>query len=152
MCTILKDFTRKTAQEDIEVYKIVFFGNVSGQSWIAPAYRCGQYESNDVTSKLEMPTYYIACPLYTDLIHTYKIDIGLHSIKNLEDAKRMFESRFGYSRRAGSSRFKLIKATIPKGSEYYEGFDYINDYGEYRWPVLVSDRLILRPDEIISKM
>lgn len=147
MCTVIENITRKTAQEDIEVYKIVIIANTFGHSLTVAPYRYKVYESNDVHSELEVPTQLVVQTDCAGEMRTHKIEIGLHSIKNLEDAKSMFLWRFS---KRETSQFKLIKAIIPKGSEYYEGFDYINDHGEYRWPVLVSDRLILRPDEVIE--
>ena len=147
MCTVIDNITRKTAQEDIEVYKVVVIVNMFGHSQTVAPHRYTVYESNDIHSKLEVPTPHVVQIGCSGEMYTHKIEIGLHSIKNLDDAKSMFFWRFS---QRGSSQFKLIKATIPKGSEYYDGFDFINSFGYYVWPVLVSDRLILHPDEVIE--
>lgn len=147
MCTVTYNLTRKIAQKDIEVYKIVAIVNMYGHSQTVAPYRYTIYESNDVHSELEVPTQHVVQTKCAGEIRTHKIDIGLHSIKYLDDAKSMFSWRFS---QCGSSRFKLIKATIPKGSEYYEGYDFIDAIGGYTWPMLVSDRLILHPDEVIE--
>lgn len=147
MCTVTYNLTRKTAQEDIEVYKIVAIVNMLGHSQTIAPYRCTVYKSNDVHSELEVPTPHVVPIGCSGEMHTHKIELGLHSIKNLDDAKSMFFWRFS---NRGSSYYKLIKATIPKGSEYYEGFDFINAFGYYVWPLLVSDRLILHPYEVIE--
>jgi hypothetical protein len=147
MCTVIDNITRKTAQEDIEVYKVVVIVNMFGHSQTVAPYRYTVYESNDVHSELEVPTPHVVPIGCSGEIQTHKIEIGLHSIKNLDDAKSMFSWRFSNRE---SSCYKLIKATIPKGSEYYEGFDFISPFGDYVWPLLVSDRLILHPDEVIE--
>ena len=150
MCTYLTDIERKVADRDIEVYKIVLEEN----SVLRPPYQSGCiYASNHVQSCLETPYPCDALPVlpvHSKPMLVCEVNVGLHSFQNLEDAEDVLDEHFStFNRSWNSYRYKIIKATIPEGSQYYLGIDRFDRNGKPIRPVYVSNNLILHPDIVL---
>ena len=139
MCAFLIDSKPQVADKDIEVFKMVMEHN---GKFYAPI-RGTLYESNDLSSEFgEVYESDYRKPMGN--IPLFCIDKGLYSYSILEDANSLlydFQILFG-----PSVKYRIIKAIIPKGTEYYAGFEnfYCNT------PLLVSKRLIMDFDEVIE--
>lgn len=158
MCTYLKEVELKTATHDIKVYKLVKWED---GKLFAP-YRNVEYPSTTLHTELGKvvtnpywpkervvphSSYIMQTGSYSCMCK-YSINIGLHSFKNKLHAKEALKNKPWESH----ARWLVIKAVIPKGSQYYEGFSDYHVGGYLIKPVYVSDNLILYPKEIVAQM
>lgn len=145
MCTYLKEVELKTATHDIKVYKLVKWED---GKLFAP-YRNVEYPSTTLHTKLGKVVtnpYWSKERVVPRSCHS--INIGLHSFKSKLHAKQALKDKPWEPH----ARWLVIKAVIPKGSQYYEGFSDYHVDGYLIKPVYVSDNLILYPEEIIAHM
>lgn len=146
MCAIIEHNNQvQTAQNDIEVYKVVW---VKNNGYYAP-YQCIPYLSEKVTAQLGKPFTCTAGKM---------IDEGLHSFMELSDA---MECAFALNEKTISPKIKVsedyevslfnrdyhvVKAIIPKGSHYYEAVT-----GSSYKPTYVSDQLVMDFNSFLNK-
>ena len=150
MCTYLKEIELKTATHDIKVYKLVKWED--GKFFAS--YRNVEYPSTTLHTELGKVVTNPYCSSYIaqtgshSFMCKHSINIGLHSFKSKLHAKQALKNKPWEPH----FRWLVIKAVIPKGSQYYEGFSEYNVGGSLIKPVYVSDNLILYPEEIIAQM
>lgn len=146
MCAIIEHNNKiQTAQNDIEVYKVVW---VQNNGYYAP-YQGTPYQSEKVTAQLGK--------LFTCAAGK-RIDEGLHSFMKLVDA---MECAFALNEKTISPKIKVsedyevslfnrdyhvVKAIIPKGSHYYEAVT-----GSSYKPTYVSDQLVMDFNSFLNK-
>lgn len=138
MCAFLKDNKPQVADKDIEVYKMVLEHN---GKFYAPI-RGTLYESNDLSSEFgEVYESDYRNPMNN--IPLFCIDKGIYSYSILEDANTLL---YDFQVMGGSFlKYRIIKAIIPKGTEYYAGFESFC----CNTPLLVSKRLIMDFENIV---
>lgn len=138
MCAFLIDNKPHVADKDIEVYKMVLERN---GKFYAPI-RGTLYESNDLSSEFgEVYESDYRQPMNNTPL--FCIDKGLYSYSMLEDANRLL---YDFQVMGGSCiKYRIIKAIIPKGTEYYAGFESFGCNS----PILVSKRLIMDFENIV---
>ena len=146
MCAIIEHNNKiQTAQNDIEVYKVVW---VKDNGYYAP-YQGTPYQSEKVTAQLGK--------LFTCTAGK-GIDEGLHSFMKLVDA---MECAFAFNKAAiqpnlivsedyevslFNRNYHVVKAIIPKGSHYYEAV-----IGSSYKPTYVSDQLVMDFNSYLNK-
>lgn len=140
MCTYLKEVELKTATHDIKVYKLVKWED---GKLFAP-YRNVEYPSTTLHTKLgKVVTNPYGSKDRVVPRSCHSINIGLHSFKSKGEAIKWMNNNFMLS-----PEHQIIKATIPKGAMYYEGFwDY--DGKKLKIKTIVSDKLILHPEKVV---
>ena len=138
MCAFLIDNKPKVADKDIEVYKMVLENN---GKFYAPI-RGTLYESNDLSSEFgEVYESDYRNPMNSKPL--FCIDKGIYSYSILEDANSLL---YDFQVMGGSFlKYRIIKAIIPKGTEYYAGFESFC----CNTPLLVSKRLIMDFENIV---
>ena len=143
MCTYLNEVKLETAEEDIEVFKIV---KKDGDKLIAP-FQNTEYPSNEIESEVVVE--------YEDLNGDTlnKISKGIHSYVSETYATYVLNTMADYC----NGIFILYKAIIPKGSSFYRG--YADVYYNHKDKILIrgarvfcSHKLIIKTEEIIKKI
>lgn len=142
MCAIIEHNNKvQTAQNDIEVYKVVW---VQNNGYYAP-YQGTPYQSEKVTAQLDEPEGRI-------------IKEGIHSYMKLVDAmqcaftfnRTVIKPNLIVSENYDASLFNreyhVVKAIIPKGSHYYEG-GMLSSFK----PTYVSDQLVMDFNSYLNK-
>lgn len=131
MCLSIKLFSRKQiAEQDIEVFKVLRSSPTGQPGWKTP-YR-------------EVPVSF-AFPMKARLSRGItSVNAGIHSYTTLEGANKamayMGDADFMWGWFEPDT-FRIFKAVIPKGAEYYEGF---HEYTEHRWTgSYASNQLII---------
>lgn len=135
MCLrVENEATVKIAQEDIVCYKVM---RKSILGLLSP-YKQERYNLKElkkaVIGKLEL------FPIFSfyghDPLQFKAIEEGLHSFMELEEAVAFM---------GGGDFYVICSATIPKGSEYYEGrFDIVRTLKNNSYKSYVSNQLILQ--------
>lgn len=133
MCTYITDENIKIADKDIEVYKIVC---VHKHKVYAP-FRLIRYPHTLLRAHLGTPEY--AGTLGSD--HISSIDTGIHSFMDKVSADKC----------CFNTLWHVVKATIPKGSQYYLGYSDYYGPGLFVGHVYVSDQLRLHPDGVMKR-
>ena len=133
MCTFITDENIKIADKDIEVYKIVC---VQKHKVYAP-FRLIRYPHTLLRAHLGTPEY--AGTLGSD--HISSIDTGIHSFMDKVSADKC----------CSNTLWHVVKATIPKGSQYYLGYSDYYGPGLFVGHVYVSDQLRLHPDGVMKR-
>ena len=160
MSTFSTNPVLKIAEKDIEVFKLIKLVN---EDRYAP-FRLEKYKTNDISiydkisvisdesdreknkksikDKFESPYIYQSAK---DFEYIYSFSEGIHSYLNYADA---VENK-AYLKSIFSSQLFIVKAIIPKGSRYYEGFSRIDNGKKlsskitFDEPTIISERLIL---------
>jgi len=143
MCCYFTTPKLQKSDKDITVYKLVYKSK-DGQLY-APFRRTRYSLSDSLYSKLGRPHKIdvYTCDNPTKLFRCFKVSLGLHTFKFKGDAIRWMDKNFMLSQ-----EHQIIKATIPKGTMYYEGFwDY--DGKKLKTRTFVSEKLILHPEKVV---
>ena len=144
MCTYLNEVKLETAEEDIEVFKIV---KKDGDKMIAP-FQDREYPSNEIESEVVIEDDYFNG--YT----LNKILKGIHSYVSETYATYVLNIMEDYF----DGIFILYKAIIPKGSSFYKGYsDVYYNQKEHKLiagggEVFCSNKLIIKTEEIIKEV
>lgn len=144
MCTYLNEVKLETAEEDIEVFKIV---KKDGDKLIAP-FQNTEYPSNEIESEVVVEG---------ENLNGYtlnKISKGIHSYVSENYARYTLNIMEDYF----DGIFILYKAIIPKGSSFYRGYaDVYYNHKEHKLiggggEVFCSNKLIIKTEEIIKEV
>lgn len=143
MCCYFNIPKMQKSDKDITVYKLVYKSK-NGQLY-APFRRTRYNLSDSLYSKLGRPH---KVDIYTDAnpdkpFRCFEVSQGLHSFKSKGEAIKWMYENFMLS-----SEHQIIKATIPKGAMYYEGFWHY-DGKKLKTKTIVSDKLILHPEKVV---
>lgn len=120
MCLDIKLFSRKKiATEDIQVFKVIKAyayneGETGGKTWRTPYRDCPVEFGKAIESKLGRR--------FTEVnagVHSYTTFKGAYSARSTMSSYDLFGVEFGL--KPTLLEYRVVKAIIPKGAEYYLG-------------------------------
>jgi len=134
MCTYITNADKLKATKDMVVYKIVKkkFGKYYAPVQDVP------YKDNKMSSDIEVEDGWSA---------TFScIRKGIHSFTKLSDAIDYCNIQLA---RESTKKYVIVKAIVPKGSTYYEGYTFMAMFLRNEdTNVIVSDSIILTNEEM----